>query len=313
MSIINASSKERIGYPTQKPESLLERIITCASNEGDLILDPFVGGGTTIAVADKLNRKWIGIDQSVAAIKVTEMRMQNQQGIFSNPFVVQLHKYDYDTLRYKDAFEFESFIVQQYGGVNNIKQRGDLGLDGKTRENTPIQVKRSDNIGRNVIDNFHSAVMRYDKALYEKNKIEQKPVGYIIAFTFGKGAVQEVARLRNEESTIIKLITVEEIIPIAKKPKLAVAISDKGKDNKELREIEFTATGQSDNEIEFYAWDFNYTDSKFNPQILIDKTGIQNYKFKAGMHNVAVKTVDSEGLESIEIIKLKINGTIERT
>jgi len=224
-----------------------------SSNEGDIILDPFVGGGTTIAVADKLNRQWIAIDQSVAAIKVTEMRMQNQQGLFSNPFVVQLHKYDYDTLRYKDAFAFESFIVQQYGGISNIKQRGDLGLDGKTRDNTPIQVKRSDNIGRNVIDNFYSAVQRYDKALYQKNKTAQTPVGYIIAFSFGKGAVQEVARLRNEENIIIKLITVEEIIPIAKKPKLSVAIADKGKDSKQMREIEFTATGQSDNLIEFYA------------------------------------------------------------
>jgi DNA modification methylase len=56
--------------------ALLERIIQCASSEGDTVLDPFVGGGTTVAVADKLNRKWIGIDQSVQAIKVTEFRLQ---------------------------------------------------------------------------------------------------------------------------------------------------------------------------------------------------------------------------------------------
>ncbi|MDR1681338.1 MAG: site-specific DNA-methyltransferase, partial [Prevotellaceae bacterium] len=70
------SVTERIGYPTQKPEKLLERIIKCATNEGDTILDPFVGGGTTVAVAERLNRKWIGIDQSVMAIKVTEMRLK---------------------------------------------------------------------------------------------------------------------------------------------------------------------------------------------------------------------------------------------
>jgi len=80
---LNRGDKERIGYPTQKPEKLLERIILTASNEGDLILDPFVGGGTTIAVADKLNRNWIGIDQSVSAIKVTEMRLQKQKSLFS--------------------------------------------------------------------------------------------------------------------------------------------------------------------------------------------------------------------------------------
>jgi DNA modification methylase len=77
---INAMAKERIGYPTQKPEALLERIIKCASNEGDLILDPFMGGGTTMAVADKLNRRWIGIDKSVMAVKVTEERLQKQNG-----------------------------------------------------------------------------------------------------------------------------------------------------------------------------------------------------------------------------------------
>jgi len=303
--------KESIGYPTQKPEKLLQRIIEAHSNEGDLILDPFVGGGTTVAVADKLNRKWIGIDQSVAAIKVTEARMTNQQDLFAKPFATQLHKYDYDTLRFKDAFEFEIFIVTQFGGINNTKQRGDLGLDGKTRENQPIQVKRSDAIGRNVVDNFLSAVKRNDKNLYEKNKAEMKPVGFIIAFSFGKGAVQEVARLKNEENIIIKLVTVEEIIPIAKKPKLTIEIIDKGKDKKELREIEFTAKGESEAGIEFFMWDFDFKE-KFNPEILFDKTGNQTWKFKAGLHKIAVKVIDNEGLENIEIVKLKVNGKIER-
>ena len=77
---IQSGSKERIGYPTQKPEALLERIIKCASNEGDIILDPFMGGGTTITVAEKLKRRWIGIDQSVMAVKVTDFRLQKQIG-----------------------------------------------------------------------------------------------------------------------------------------------------------------------------------------------------------------------------------------
>lgn len=308
------SSKEKIGYPTQKPFALLQRILEMSSNENDLILDPFVGGGTTVAVADKFNRRWIGIDQSVQAIKVTEFRMNLQQDLFSKPFVTQLHKYDYDTLRYKDAFEFESWIVTQFGGISNAKQRGDFGLDGKAKDNTPIQVKRSDNIGRNVIDNFLSAVQRSDKKLFEKNKAEMKPVGFIIAFSFGRGAIEEVARLKIKENTIIKLVTVEEIVPIAKKPSLAVAINDIGKDKKQLREIEFAATGQSVAGIEFYAWDFDYkADKGFKPQVLIDKDGKQIHKFKAGLHNIAVKVVDNDGLDNIEIIKLKVNGSIERT
>jgi site-specific DNA-methyltransferase (adenine-specific) len=79
MPSISSTAKERIGYPTQKPEALLERIIKASSNEGDVVLDAFCGGGTTVAVADRLNRKWIGIDQSVQAIKVSEARLYNQR------------------------------------------------------------------------------------------------------------------------------------------------------------------------------------------------------------------------------------------
>lgn len=308
---VNSQAKERIGYPTQKPEKLLERIIKMSSNENDVILDCFIGGGTTIAVADKLNRNWIGIDQSVQAVKVTEFRLNKQQNLFSQPFSVQLHKYDYDTLRNKDAFEFETWIVGQFGGLANSKQRGDLGLDGRTRENQPIQVKRSDNIGRNVIDNFFSAVQRFDKVSFEKNKEENKPIGFVIAFSFGKGAVQEVARLKVEEQIIIELVTVESIVPIAKKPALQVEMQDLGK-VKELRQIEFVATGQSEAGIEFFAWDFSYNETSFIPNILLDKQGKQTYLFKAGEHKIAVKVVDNEGLENIEVIKLKVNGEVKR-
>ncbi len=75
----------------------------------------------------------------------------------------------------KKHLNLKRWIVEQFGGVTNFKQRSDLGIDGRTRENIPIQVKRSDNIGRNVIDNFHSALMRYDKNLYEKKKKENFP------------------------------------------------------------------------------------------------------------------------------------------
>jgi len=312
ISALSASSKERIGYPTQKPEALLARIINCASNKNDIVLDPFVGGGTTVAVAEKLGRGWIGIDQSVSAIKVSEMRLNRQSELFSKPFVVQLHKYDYDTLRYKDAFDFETWIISQYGGIANTKQKSDFGTDGKTKEGKPLQVKRSDNIGRNVIDNFKSACERYDKKRFEHSKAKGESAGVIIAFSFGKGAVQEVARLKNEENIIIELVRVEEIVPIAKKPKLTVSFKDLGTDKKDLREIEFSAKGESESGIEFYAWDWEYDEEKpvFRPEILRDREGRQTRKFKAGIHCIAVKVVDNDGLENMEIIKLKVNGNI---
>jgi hypothetical protein len=310
---VQAVSKEKIGYPTQKPEALLQRIIEMASNEGDLVLDPFMGGGTTVAVADKLNRKWTGIDQSVQAVKVTELRLDRQRDLFSAPFTVQLHKYDYDTLRYRNAFEFESFIITQFCGVPQNKKGGDKGVDGKTTDGTPIQVKRSDSIVRDVVDKFPVAAKRYDSALFDKNIAAGKPVGYIIAFSFSRGAIEEVARLRNRENIIIELKKVEDIVPIAKKPAVKVGINELSRDAKGVMEIEFTTTGQSEAGIEFYSWDFEYVAEKgFKAGVMLDREGKQTCRFKAGLHTVAVKAVDNDGLEGIEVIKLKVNGTVER-
>ena len=291
----------------------MERIIKMASNEGDIVFNPFAGGGTTIAVADRLNRQWIGIDQSVQAVKVTEFRLQKQTDLFTAPYTVQLYKYDYDTLRYKDAFEFENWIVQQFGGIENIKQRGDFGLDGKMGDNTPIQVKRSDNIGRNVIDNFFSAVQRYDKSLFTKNVKAKNPIGYIIAFSFGKGAIEEVARLKNEDNVIVKLVKVDEVVPIAVKPVVGVHINELEKDEKGNRKIEFIATGQSPAGIEFYSWDFTFDKNKgFKASVIIDKEGKQILNLKTGTHNIAVKVVDNDGLENTEVLELKINGVLRK-
>jgi site-specific DNA-methyltransferase (adenine-specific) len=80
---------KKIGYPTQKPEALLQHIIECAGNVGDAVLDPFVGGETTVVAADRLNRRWTGIDRSVQAVKVTALRLNRQRDLSGAPFDVQ--------------------------------------------------------------------------------------------------------------------------------------------------------------------------------------------------------------------------------
>jgi site-specific DNA-methyltransferase (adenine-specific) len=72
---VKNTSGERLGYPTQKPLALLERIISASSNEGDLVLDPFCGCGTTVHAAQKLNRRWIGIDITHLAIHLIKRRL----------------------------------------------------------------------------------------------------------------------------------------------------------------------------------------------------------------------------------------------
>ena len=123
---------------------------------------------------------------------------------------------------------------------------------------------------------------------------------------------QEVARLKNEANLIIQLLEVKDIIPIAKKPVLTLEFKDLGLDANELREIEFTATGKSDAGIEFYAWNFAYEEEAgFKADVMIDKEGKQTHKFRAGNHSIAVKVVDNDGLESLEVVKLKVNGVVK--
>ncbi len=101
-------------------------------------------------------------------------------------------------------------------------------------------------------------------------------------------------------------------MPIAKKPKLSVIFNDLGLTDKGLREIEFTANAESEAGIEFFAWDFSYEQSEgFKADVLIDKIGKQSQTFKTGNHVIAVKVVDNEGLENLEVIELKVNGTIK--
>jgi DNA modification methylase len=76
VGVIAAIGRERTGYPTQKPEALLERAIRSSTNEGDLVLDPFCGSGTALAVAERLGRRWLGIDVAPIAVELTKKRLK---------------------------------------------------------------------------------------------------------------------------------------------------------------------------------------------------------------------------------------------
>ena len=82
MPIISSSSKERVGYPTQKPLALLDRIIAASSNEGDVVLDPFAGCATACVSAESLRRQWVGIDISPKAAELVQQRMRDELGMF---------------------------------------------------------------------------------------------------------------------------------------------------------------------------------------------------------------------------------------
>ena len=80
---LSAAARERVGYPTQKPLALLDRIIKASTNEGDVVLDPFCGCATACVSAESLHRQWVGIDLSPLAAKLVESRLQDQFGVFA--------------------------------------------------------------------------------------------------------------------------------------------------------------------------------------------------------------------------------------
>lgn len=137
INVLNSQAAERLGYPTQKPVALLERIIEASTDEGDVILDPFCGCGTTVDAAQKLGRKWIGVDITYISIDLIIKRLQHTYGDeVTKEFETTGIPQDYaaaQAMFTKDAFEFERWAVSLVGAQPNQKQVGDKGIDGVGR------------------------------------------------------------------------------------------------------------------------------------------------------------------------------------
>ncbi|MGH7935693.1 MAG: site-specific DNA-methyltransferase, partial [Chthoniobacterales bacterium] len=133
ISPLHSSHSERLGYPTQKPLALLERIISASSNEGDLVLDPFCGCGTTVHAAQKLSRRWIGIDVTHLAIHLIQRRLKDAfPGISFDIAGVPKDLDGARALALQDKYEFQKWALamidaQPYKGG---KKGGDGGVDG---------------------------------------------------------------------------------------------------------------------------------------------------------------------------------------
>lgn len=196
---IGARAAERLGYPTQKPEALLERILEASSNPGDVVLDPFCGCGTTLAVAERLGRRWIGIDISLTAVEIMKARLM-RMGVEKVP-TVNMPDTEAD-LRKLKPFEFQNWVIRKVDGTHSARKSGDMGVDGFSFfDHLPIQIKRSERVGRPVVDNFETAVERYGA-----------DSGFIVAFSFTKGAYEEAARAANANGVRVQLVTVGELL-----------------------------------------------------------------------------------------------------
>lgn len=220
---IQAHSRERLGYPTQKPLALLERIVNASSDVGDIVLDAFCGCGTTLEAAAKLKRKWIGIDYSPTACRVMAERLEKRLGLKEDTdFTLKDMPKSIEQLRRMPHFEFQNWAVVALGGIPNKVKVGDFGIDGRlyladiTKAHKgdffetldrwyPIQVKQVDKAGRPDIDNFETA-MRRDKRVK----------GYFIAFGFSEDAMKEIKRAGKIDGLEIVPITVDELLNFEK-------------------------------------------------------------------------------------------------
>ena len=133
---VNSQAAERLGYPTQKPESLLTRILTASSNEGDVVLDPFCGCGTAISVAQRLNRRWIGIDITHLAIGLIKKRLADAFGdpvrdtyeVIGEPADLS----GAQDLATNDPYQFQWWALGLVGARPTEQKKGaDRGIDGR--------------------------------------------------------------------------------------------------------------------------------------------------------------------------------------
>ncbi|MBI5763763.1 MAG: restriction endonuclease [Planctomycetes bacterium] len=232
---LNSQANEALGYPTQKPLELLDRIINASSNPNDIILDAFCGCGTALVAAQNLGRQWIGIDISPTACRVMAKRLKDvckmresepgHRAHDVNSFIVRDLPWTIQKLKAIPPFEFENWAVIALGGIPNKVQVGDMGIDGRiypvgtkpaeaaakgkkghtdsmfAEDWFPIQVKQMDKVGRPDIDQFEAVMAREDRQR-----------GFFVAFGFSSDAERECAAFHKKSGRIIKLITVQEIL-----------------------------------------------------------------------------------------------------
>jgi site-specific DNA-methyltransferase (adenine-specific) len=173
---ISSQAKERLGYPTQKPLALLERIINMSSNEGDVILDPFCGCGTAVHAAEKLKRKWIGIDITHLAICLIERRLQDAfPGIAFDTVGTPKDVTGAKDLARRDKYQFQwwacSLVKAQ--PYQSKKKGADSGIDGliwfqdepKNFKKIIVSVKGGENVNVSMMRDLAHVVKRENAAM----------------------------------------------------------------------------------------------------------------------------------------------------
>lgn len=223
LNALNPVAAERLGYPTQKPEALLERILEASSNEGDVVMDPFCGCGTTIAVAQRLKRKWIGIDITHLAITLMKHRLEDTFGTELSDYEVIGDPKDLPgakALAEHDRYQFEWWALGKVAArpAQDKKKGADKGIDGLIYfiDNTEgkaqkiiVQVK-SGNIKRGDIATLKGDVDR-EKAAIGVFITLQKPTRPMKEEAVSAG-FYEPEQFPGKHYPKIQVLTIEELL-----------------------------------------------------------------------------------------------------
>ena len=215
---IGSQAKERLPYPTQKPLALLERIISASSNEGDVVLDPFCGCGTTTVAAHKLNRKWIGIDITHLAIFLVEQRLKDSFGeAVTNTYSIEGNPPDVasaQALWDKDTKEFELWALSLVGARPRARDGGVDGVlgfvdEGGKVQKIVVQVKGGETLIPNIVRDLMGTVEN-----------EKAAIGLLISLHIPTSGMIELAvhskpyrsKLWDRSYPSIQIRTIEELL-----------------------------------------------------------------------------------------------------
>ncbi len=229
---VNAKAAERLGYPTQKPIALLERLIRASSNEGDIVLDPFCGCGTTIDAAQHVKRNWIGIDVTYLAVDLIRKRLRHSYGeAIESTYRVEGIPTDLEgayALFHHNKFDFERWAVSIIDAQPNEKQSGDRGIDGRVRFHAGkerigeiiISVKGGQTLNPGMVRDLVGTVSR-----------ERAEMGILLTLEKStRGMTQEMSRgstytspLTGQTYPKIQLLTVAELLD-GRRPRMPPAI-----------------------------------------------------------------------------------------
>jgi site-specific DNA-methyltransferase (adenine-specific)/adenine-specific DNA-methyltransferase len=209
---ITSVVEEKIGYPTQKPEELLERIIKGSSNEGAVVADFFDGGGTTVAVSQRLGRRWIACDQSRVAVAITADRLtrqvEEQTGkLFPVPDFTIEHWGVYEARRLAEAppEQFRAFVLRAFGAVFEEREEGIHGYKGAI----PVWVGEPDQkkaVAAADVQAFANAMRKTLR--YKQDNLRD---GIMLAWAFRPDAAEAADRLRRLEQTDLNFIRLDMI------------------------------------------------------------------------------------------------------